>query len=796
MYSTESYKYSGVPMRTGFVAYPSSPAQIATEIAVAIDSLKDDHGLGGYVGWEENDVAGQFLVSPILEKIDGASFLVADITRLNFNVAFEVGYAIGKQKRVILVRNSLIDSDFELFKELGIFDTLGHDSYANGRELAQIIASHSDSTPLPLGTRHASGRPRVFLLEPKGKDSYDIQLRAALKKSRIGFENYDPQERGRLSGAYAISSVVAQDAVVARFLPKSRSGSLLHNIRVSFCSGMARALPRELLLLQDAVDDPVPLDFRDYVTWAPNPDELSAKVTTLILGLYEYHEHAATSITGRLPTTLISKVEFGSSIAENESRLLSNYYLETAQFARALAGEYQAITGRKGAGKTAFFIELRNSLRRDPNNIVLDLQPEGFQLLKFREANLSFLTEGTKEHLLTVLWEYVLLVEIANRILRDDQGRHVNDHRLNKPYYALSAFVNRFKTSGINLEGDFAERLERVLDDITQRLSEMIDRTRSDNTLTYPNITELLHRCDISELGKLIVSYVEHKSGVWVLFDNLDKGWPAAGLKPDDLRIVRCLQSALHKIEKLIRNTEIPCRGLIFMRGDVYDRLMNETSDRGKVQKASLDLTSRDILKEILRKRVAYSLADPTIEIDTFWKGVAVPNVSTADDSLEFLLDRCLMRPRCLLDVVRACQSNAITLGHSAITEEDIKQGVASYSTELATNIDFEIRDVFPTAPDVIYSLLGCQTRISSNTLRELLLTKDLAEDKLPMLTDLLLYFGVIGPVDSSGKAHYIYEHQYEVRKLTAIHVHHPAGADPSFEINPAFWSALDIDTL
>lgn len=401
-------------MRTGFIAYPSNPRQIGREIAAAIESLRDDHGLSGYTGWEENDIAGQFLVSPILEKIDTATFLVADVTRLNFNVAFEIGYAIGKQKRVILVRNSLLESDIDLFKELGIFDTLGHDSYTNGKELARIISSHSDATPLPLGTRHASGRPRVFLLEPKGKDTYDIQLRAALKKSKIGFERYDPQEKGRLPGAYAIFSVVEQDALVARFLSKSRDGSLLHNIRVAFCSGVAEATGRELLLFQDA-DEPVPLDFRDYVTWAPDPSDLSPKVTALILNLYEFHESAAATLAGRRPQTLIARVDLGSSIAENESRFLSNYYLATAQFSRALRAEYQAITGRKGSGKTALFIELRNVLRKDPNNVVLDLQPEGFQLLKFREANLSFLTEGTKEHLLTVFWEYVLLVEIGYR---------------------------------------------------------------------------------------------------------------------------------------------------------------------------------------------------------------------------------------------------------------------------------------------------------------------------------------------------------------------------------------------
>jgi nucleoside 2-deoxyribosyltransferase len=58
--------------------------------------------------WEENDVAGRFIADPILAEIDAGDVLVADITRLNFNVVFEVGYAIGRRKRAYLIRNSAI----------------------------------------------------------------------------------------------------------------------------------------------------------------------------------------------------------------------------------------------------------------------------------------------------------------------------------------------------------------------------------------------------------------------------------------------------------------------------------------------------------------------------------------------------------------------------------------------------------------------------------------------------------------------------------------------------------------
>ena len=87
----------------GFIAYPGNPSDLASEIKEACRALKSNHGLPNFKTWEENDIAGRFLVDPILEHIQNSDILVADITKFNFNVAFEIGYAIGAKKRVVLI---------------------------------------------------------------------------------------------------------------------------------------------------------------------------------------------------------------------------------------------------------------------------------------------------------------------------------------------------------------------------------------------------------------------------------------------------------------------------------------------------------------------------------------------------------------------------------------------------------------------------------------------------------------------------------------------------------------------
>jgi nucleoside 2-deoxyribosyltransferase len=43
-----------------------------------------------------------------LENIDESALIVADVTFLNLNVVYEIGYAIGKKKRAFLVRSSTL----------------------------------------------------------------------------------------------------------------------------------------------------------------------------------------------------------------------------------------------------------------------------------------------------------------------------------------------------------------------------------------------------------------------------------------------------------------------------------------------------------------------------------------------------------------------------------------------------------------------------------------------------------------------------------------------------------------
>ena len=87
-------------MQKSFFAYPVNPADIAQTIRAAIKKYNDSNNVITLEPWEINDISGVPITSTIFEKIGTVDYVAADITYLNENVAFEIGFAIGQNKTV------------------------------------------------------------------------------------------------------------------------------------------------------------------------------------------------------------------------------------------------------------------------------------------------------------------------------------------------------------------------------------------------------------------------------------------------------------------------------------------------------------------------------------------------------------------------------------------------------------------------------------------------------------------------------------------------------------------------
>lgn len=149
--------------KTGFYAYSSQPSDVGQCIERAVEECNRAQSDINVKTWTQLDIIGHFISTEVLKGIDEADFFLADITSLNFNVTYEIGYAIGKSKRILLTKNKSIDKSDLRIEEVGIFDTLGYKEYQNSSELRSFILEASKKSPLELPAKYNRKAP-VYLL--------------------------------------------------------------------------------------------------------------------------------------------------------------------------------------------------------------------------------------------------------------------------------------------------------------------------------------------------------------------------------------------------------------------------------------------------------------------------------------------------------------------------------------------------------------------------------------------------------------------------------------------------------
>jgi hypothetical protein len=605
-----------------------------------------------------------------------------------------------------------------------------------------------------------------------------------VKKARLFFRAFDPQETPRLSATQAFEHVSQSFGVLVHLLPERVVDSNIHNIQAAFIAGLAEGFNKVLLFLQDG-EEPVPLDYRDLVVPFLHPSQIDEAIADFAPRVTEAMQQTKPAASTQ-HRTILESITFGASAAENEFRELSEYYLDTEQFYRAMRGEVRLVVGRKGAGKTAIFVQVRDRKRQNAKNIVLDLLPDGYQLLKFKEMVLTFLAAGSLEHTITAFWEYLLLLEICHKILQKDHTVHVRDRRLTEPYRALAAL---YQTDEYVIEGDFSERLSTLLQHITNDYQAKYG-SETNRSLKQQEVTELLYRHDVNRLRSHVVEYVRLKDGVFILFDNIDKGWPTHGLTAADVTIVRALLEAARKIERQINRAGIECFTLTFLRNDVYELLVRETPDRGKDGHVALDWSDQDMLREMIRRRLMYS-GMPDSPFEELWPRICASHVA-GEESSQYLIDRCLMRPRALIDLANYCLGFAINLGHPKIQISDIEKGIAAFSADLVRDIGYEISDVLPEAENVLYAFIGESQTLSATTLKSLLEQSGMPASKIDDIVRVLLWYGVLGVKRSDGSVTSIYDVNYEMPILTGI-VRKLESQGVSYQINHAFAPGLQL---
>ena len=439
----------------------------------------------------------------------------------------------------------------------------------------------------------------------------------------------------------------------------------------------------------------------------------------------------------------LDKVYCGDPAAENEQDRLSSYFLETEQFRLAMSGDLNIVLGRKGSGKTAVFLQARNRVRENRSNIVVDLQPEGYQLIKLKEFVLRQLELGARKEFIASFWEYIVWLEVAYKLLEKDEKMIRYDSRIIPAYDRLrEAYDQRVEGTG-----DFAERLAGLIDRICGRFEDSIDEAKP---LSSSKILEVVYGSEIRPIREEILRYLKSKGLVFFLFDNIDRLWTAPGFDELDASIVIGLVESLADVRKRFERDDIDFYWSIFLRSDVFEFVIRGMSDYGKLSVDNVEWNDSALLKRLFRNRILSGLGAAESEWDDVWNAVSVPNIR-GQQTLDYLVECSLMRPRYPIRLFETARRRAITLGKAKIDEADYEAAVDELGWQVLEDFDRELVDVVPDVEDLIFDIVQLNGPMSFRNLENTIKQRVEDPNVVDQIVDVLIWTGCIGAKDGDS---------------------------------------------
>lgn len=768
--------------REGFFAYPSEPHDLVSTIESASARVSEKTDRVSISIWPKINVFGASIPDKIRDRIRNADFFVCDITRANPNVYYEAGFAIGLGKPIAPVLNVSFANATSEVKKDGLFDNIGYKTYENALDLAEILCDPPTANIADLHSRSQNFEQPLFLLDSLRKTDFRNAIVSTVKESRVFFRSFDPVEEPRLSTVYLINELTSSSGSVIPLLPLHVDDAQRHNLRAAFVAGLSHGLDRKTLLIQRSDQDSViPADYREHVLTIRSEAEIVEEVRRFaneaLLATQSIRRPDSQKVRSNL-----QNLRLGAHSAENEFRTLENYFVETSEYLQTLRGEINVVAGRKGSGKTAIFFQVRDRFRANRKNTVTDLKPDSHQLSLFREELLKLVSAGVYDHTLAAFWYFLILSEVLLTIKKNLEIRARNESKALNDSREIGQILSEFQ---IEESGDFTTRINRLGKSVIDEIGRL-ERMRQ--SISPDRLTNIVFRGGIPQMRDAITRYSDPNGQIILLFDNIDKGWPTQGIHEFDVRLVRLLIEAMDKIGRDFSGIDRSFVPVVFLRNDIYELLVDQTPDRGKAGQIRIDWTDRAKLKQLVLRRLQHSASMPNSGFNIIWDHYFERTVH-GRDAFDYLVDHCLMRPRFLINIIHNAVANAINRNHDKVSADDMIDAVRQHSNYLVGDFGYEIRDASGISADILYTLIGVEKYLTKEDILAHFSTIDTDEKKLEEVFRLLLWYGVIGVRDKAGREHFIYDHDYNAKRLDAEIKR--AGQDVLFVTNAALHVGL-----
>lgn len=775
-----------------FFGYPELPLKIGEVCRTAAARIAKFDGITVET-WQDHEVGGRVVMNEVLDSIESADMCVFDLTQLNPNVLFEVGFAIARAKLIWLTIDTTVSTALSDWNRLGVLTPLGFTSYKNSGELAQKFFDADPTTTLvPVYDQiiepsfDEDGRRSSLLycptFEPFEASSRLSTLVEERRRRGLAVTVSDPTESSLDPLTWYAPKLQAAAGVLVSFAGPGRNNAKIHNLRHALIAGLAVGFEIPLLMLAEEDYSP-PFDYKDRLTVYETAEECTA-VARRWLDRLRVEGISWSRPRAELRSALFG-LRFGEHVAENEYAELNDYFVETAAYGAVVAARDSIFVGHRGTGKTANALQAFDEIARNKTNLAVLVKPPGFEFPGLLAA-VARIPNHQHDYLFDTLWRFVVQTEIAAAALFRIEARAPGV----PADAAEEAFLKYVDSAPFRVRADISVRLEQALNHLLSATE--VPSVTAESTRDL--INEAFHDKALAELRHQLGPVLRDRKRVAVFIDNLDKGWEARADLNVLARLILGLLTARGRLVTDFKKSdswrdEIQLTIAIFLRSDIYNYLKTQAREPDKLPLETIEWRDPETLLTVIESRFLAGRSD-TEDAGDLWTKYFCPTVDGVP-TRQFVCDAVLPRPRDIVYFCNAAVGRAIDRRHDQVLEEDFKAAVDTYSTYAYEALLVENGITIPEMTEALLSLLGSPVVQPRSVVLAGLKASGLPDDRCEPVLAKLISMSVLGLETDTDIFDYPEVGSQMERAAAYANRVQPDIARQRLRLHQAFWSFL-----
>lgn len=781
-------------VKKAFYAYSSQKRDLVEDIKIAVNKINENKSVN-ITTWEELSVGGKFIPKEILRSIDECDLFICDLTYLNYNVLYELGYAISKGKKLWITLNSSHHNATLNYRSFTLLSTVGHVRYQNSKDIVDAFFSevpyeYSNKPDITLNSGDISRH--LIYMKCATNTNASSKVTTAIEKSQVPTKMADPYEGSEPLSWYLDLLPNAFGIVIHFHKLDHEQENLIDIAKKAMIAGIAKGLNLKTLLLAHSPFN-APLDYHDDIKEHTSAAQCEVFLKMWLDPISESFKTLEEDYRGykssQKAVSKISSLIIGDYVAENENQDLMEYFLETAEYREGLKAQQVLFVGRKGTGKTANLMKMKSQLLSDKRNFVVPIQPQGHEFEGVLDILRNLMSSSEQGHIIESIWKYLVYTEMAKQYYEFLGNQPLHFHK-SEEELDFEQFIEDNKRL---INADFTLRLENVINDLKSlEKDEMMEQRRL-------KVSEYLHSNMIQLLRAHLGRVLHKKEHVKILIDNLDKGWnDNADLGSLSDLLFGLLNVAQRISDEFQRNTykhvQVNLSLVVFLRSDIFSRVMSHAPERDKISTKYLNWSDPQLLFRVIEKRINFS-ANGVTSPEALWKDYFCENIKGIPLK-RFIEELIIPRPRDIIFLFKMALQEAVNRNHVKVEEEDFLAAEKSYSEYALQSLFPENGNRVSDLESILYEFAGQNSIISQEELEECLKLYSESHD-MSQLIQILCEMTFIGQeVRPNEYEYYSDKKPHQITNKLAQRLAERNNQSKRYQVNPAFHSYLGIEKI